>query len=686
MKEISFENYTCEVCSIYKITSQYSLGNHLAKSHKPITTYEYILRYFYDDTIPLCACGCNKHVGWKKNKYKFAEYVNGHNYKFSSKNQPTFTKKQITNRNKSIRKAYNDRHEEITNKISISVNKALENPEMHTHLSEAQKKIWQNDEYKTKMKDVRKQVWEEQHDELYEKIFTPKMRHKISVSNMKRDLKRQSKAELLFLSYLQSNLREKVIGSYWINEQDFVKCFDAYIPEVKLLIEFDGVFWHGLDRDTNFTKTQLVNMANDFVKSKWALDNHLSLIRVKEDSAWQSTGSINELIELAYHYQNEQSEIVKDGLFKFRDDNHALIDKETLIRINEPQFNGQGREFTENELMPAIFDFLRAYVSLRGWFYPASDKESLLSVVQKIKRCKIDDSSDKINLSLNPVGNSFLKTQFKSYWDVIKGPARRFWDDKALNSVLRYRLGLNTSIPYHYILQDGTEVDCHETFDICIQSIRFGFVVQRNAVSFFRPPAAFEIYKRFIPEDCKAPAVWDPSVGFGGRLLGFISAFPNGGTYIGTDPSTELFKDLISFKQKINKDFPDVKIDLHMCGSEEIELKENSLELVMTSPPYWSKEQYIDEDTQCYARYPNYNDWFDNYLVPTFKNAYKALKSDCCMVINIDDENKKAVLSAADYCKFKFVKEYKMPLNRDHFHKKHGHHEQKTEPVLVFIK
>jgi len=180
----------------------------------------------YNNTIPLCACGCGKETKWHKTQYKYNEYINGHNEcGFKSKDWK-FSTEQIENRNESIRKAYNERKEEITSKISISVNKALENPEMHTHLSEAQKKAWAKPGAKEKVSAIRKQTWSEQHDELCEKIFTPEMRHKISVSNMKRDFKQQSKAELLFLEYLQSVLREKVIGSYWINEQNFVKCFD----------------------------------------------------------------------------------------------------------------------------------------------------------------------------------------------------------------------------------------------------------------------------------------------------------------------------------------------------------------------------------------------------------------------------------------------------------------------------
>ena len=57
-------------------------------------------------------------------------------------------------------------------------------------------------------------------------------------------------------------------------------------------------------------------------------------------------------------------------------------------------------------------------------------------------------------------------------------------------------------------------------------------------VSNFRPTAAATLYDIFVEKDSplegtEAGTVWDPSMGYGGRLMGAIAAGVN---YIGTDP------------------------------------------------------------------------------------------------------------------------------------------------------
>mgnify|MGYP003326451474 CR=1 FL=1 len=71
-------------------------------------------------------------------------------------------------------------------------------------------------------------------------------------------------------------------------------------------------------------------------------------------------------------------------------------------------------------------------------------------------------------------------------------------------------------------------------------------------VSNFRPTAAAALYDIFVDknsplEGTEAGTVWDPSMGYGGRLLGAIAAGVN---YIGTDPCIPTFKGLEQIKEK----------------------------------------------------------------------------------------------------------------------------------------
>ena len=65
-------------------------------------------------------------------------------------------------------------------------------------------------------------------------------------------------------------------------------------------------------------------------------------------------------------------------------------------------------------------------------------------------------------------------------------------------------------------------------------------------VSNFRPTAAAAMYDIFVEKDSPlegttAGTVWDPSMGYGGRLLGAIAAGVN---YIGTDPCIPTYEGL----------------------------------------------------------------------------------------------------------------------------------------------
>ena len=71
-------------------------------------------------------------------------------------------------------------------------------------------------------------------------------------------------------------------------------------------------------------------------------------------------------------------------------------------------------------------------------------------------------------------------------------------------------------------------------------------------VSNFRPTAAAALYDIFVEKDSplegtESGLVWDPSMGYGGRLLGAISAGVN---YIGTDPCILTYEGLLKIKEQ----------------------------------------------------------------------------------------------------------------------------------------
>jgi len=185
-------------------------------------------------------------------------------------------------------------------------------------------------------------------------------------------------------------------------------------------------------------------------------------------------------------------------------------------------------------------------------------------------------------------------------------------------------------------------------------------------------------------KNIERPVVWDPSIGFSARLLGF-AAVCEGGTYIGTDPATMMFTDAMRLGQEL-KDR--IIIDIRQVGSELVKIEKESLDLVYTSPPYFSLEQYVDEPGQCWRDYPDIDSWTKQYLFPTFQTAFDSLKSERYMVINISNNLSDIIENVAGMVGFKRRSDLdlKMSLGRDHFHRKHGYVDERFEPFLVFEK
>ena len=60
------------------------------------------------------------------------------------------------------------------------------------------------------------------------------------------------------------------------------------------------------------------------------------------------------------------------------------------------------------------------------------------------------------------------------------------------------------------------------------------------------------------------------------------------------------------------------------------------LDISFTSPPYFNREQYKDEN-QSFKKYGEYDDWRDNFLKPTLTTIYEYLKNDRYILWNIGD-------------------------------------------------
>ena len=154
-------------------------------------------------------------------------------------------------------------------------------------------------------------------------------------------------------------------------------------------------------------------------------------------------------------------------------------------------------------------------------------------------------------------------------------------------------------------------------------------------VSNFRPTAAAALYDIFVEKDSPlegttAGTVWDPSMGYGGRLLGAIAAGVN---YIGTDPCIPTYKGLEQIRDTYGHKHK--SYTLLRQGSETYIPEDESLDFVFTSPPYFGWEAYGDEPEQSSIKFNTSDLWKEKFLKQTIANAYKGLKKGKKLALNV---------------------------------------------------
>lgn len=299
------ENFKCIYCE--KIFSgNKSLGVHLNRSHPGKTTEDYILDTKYNGIKPVCKCGrCNQNTLFSFEKRDFRKYITGHNsYEqgFSSTNQPIKTEEHQRKNNESVRKAYSGENGEILkDRISNSLKEKYKDPSYRERVIAGQLKSWQNEERKEQRSKYNRIMWES--EDHYDKVFTPEMRKKISLANMGRKLSNKSAEETAFVNHLKRVLGEDdVLDEAWINTDTRAASYDAYIRSERCYVEFDGVYYHGLDQpaDKPLNEMQLHNQRNDLEKNQIIIERNKRLIRIKSTADYSLVRSFKDLEKLSY--------------------------------------------------------------------------------------------------------------------------------------------------------------------------------------------------------------------------------------------------------------------------------------------------------------------------------------------------------------------------------------------------
>ena len=188
------------------------------------------------------------------------------------------------------------------------------------------------------------------------------------------------------------------------------------------------------------------------------------------------------------------------------------------------------------------------------------------------------------------------------------------------------------------------------------KSFRIGYI--QPAVN-FPPMTAKYLYERFTEHIKDRPIkIYDPSSGWGGRILGAMAVRDDRTIhYIGTDPNPDNFYDAMGSRYSDVADFYNTKTyrsnpffsstntyEVFQLGSEEIQHNEDfqrhrgEIDLVFTSPPYFNREAYSEDENQSYKKYGStYESWRDGFLKPTLETAVEWLRPGGYLLWNIAD-------------------------------------------------
>tara|TARA_Y100001933_G_scaffold265163_1_gene336219 strand:- start:2450 stop:3808 length:1359 start_codon:yes stop_codon:yes gene_type:complete len=179
-------------------------------------------------------------------------------------------------------------------------------------------------------------------------------------------------------------------------------------------------------------------------------------------------------------------------------------------------------------------------------------------------------------------------------------------------------------------------------------ALRTSIGLRKYICSQFKPNVAKLIYDfyvdslpaKFRESANKVETVLDFSMGWGDRLCGFYAS--NAKKYIGIDPRTEnhpIYNEQKAFyEDKLKKQKETVFIE---SPAEDADLTnyENSVDLIFTSPPYFSVERYSYDDTQSWVRHKNIDRWNKEFLHKALNNVLTTLKSGGLLMVNISDVN-----------------------------------------------
>lgn len=301
-----------------------------------------------------------------------------------------------------------------------------------------------------------------------------------------------------------------------------------------------------------------------------------------------------------------------------------------------------------------VVDELCQYYRKKGFPYPRSNKRELLKLYKSF--------SDKNNeVAAFKICNHFMPHRFDCRrYD--SNPMEHWDNDNLFRKFIINRLTYGQGYISDSVIRTGLQL--------------------KGVVANFSPKAARQVYDNYLPEGGSS---LDFSSGFGGRLIGFMTS-KRTGSYTGVEPFSKSYRGLEEMKAYFSDQVFNKKINL-ICSPFEDTckiFKDNSFNLVFSSPPYYGLEVYSEDSTQSLVRYPEYKDWLNSFWFLILKESFRVIKRSGHLIFSIGNYKTYDLISATK----KYISELgfveKDPLNVSYKNVYRNYNKQ--EKVFVYQK
>lgn len=406
--------------------------------------------------------------------------------------------------------------------------------------------------------------------------------------------------------------------------------FDFKLDDFNFPIEIDGVYWHGHDREEDWTISVVNNTVNDYKKSKY-LKHKLRRI-VDSSLIYQNINQISSFDSLINFIDYENKDIRHHRMFN-------LKEKDLIISKEKIQKGVLNIDMSEKLIQSLIY--------LWKEFYNPNNHVNFIDL----------DTRKKAESKLKGV---FFEGFHKAKKEGNKDLFELFKDDKLLKKVVIYRLGLN---------------DAKEYFDINLKNLYRGIEVRTMFnVGILPVKLAVSVYDKFLDKTSENN-IFDPFAGWASRAIA-VNKFDNiNSKYTGYDTNYNIqqgYEYILDNMIKNDK----IKIEIKNSTVFNEELTEQ-FDFIFTSPPFFNDELYHD---QTYI-YSSLDDWKEKLLIPVFKNCYNYLKGDKYMVIDMKQKYNDSIIESAEMVGFKYI-----GIEEYNVQKSHYATEKKVQNLITFKK